>query len=173
MRNLALARRSSSESLSSAESWTTAPSSSSAGLNGVPEHESEADIGGNASLDFSLPSPGSNVQPPETSGDTIYQGPLTGIKLTGDPNIPRGEYTFIAPDIGEEGLLRVAQEEIFRGARVVRSLGHIAARGFREDDFIPSQLILISHDRLAQYWETFGHVSFYQRVDIDSFLNVA
>jgi hypothetical protein len=30
-----------------------------------------------------------------------------------------------------------------------------------------SQLILISHDRLAQYWEEFGHVSFYQRVDID------
>jgi hypothetical protein len=31
-----------------------------------------------------------------------------------------------------------------------------------------SQLILISHDRLAQYWETFGHVSFYQRVDVDA-----
>jgi hypothetical protein len=37
------------------------------------------------------------------------------------------------------------------------------------DDFTTSQLILISHDRLAQYWEAFGHVSFYQRVDIDQF----
>jgi hypothetical protein len=35
-----------------------------------------------------------------------------------------------------------------------------------------SQLILISHDRLAQYWETFGHVSFYQRVKIDDFTHV-
>ena len=40
------------------------------------------------------------------------------------------------------------------------------------DDFIPSQLILISHDKLAQYWETFGHVSFYQRVDIDQFTRI-
>jgi hypothetical protein len=35
-----------------------------------------------------------------------------------------------------------------------------------------SQLILISHDRLAQYWETFGHVSFYQRVKIEDFTHV-
>jgi len=59
-------------------------------------------------------------------------GRLEAIKLTGDPNIPRGEYTFIAPDIGPGGLLRVADEEIFKGARVVRSAGHIAERGFRD-----------------------------------------
>jgi len=35
-----------------------------------------------------------------------------------------------------------------------------------------SQLILISHDRLAQYWETFGHVSFYHRVDVEGFTRV-
>jgi hypothetical protein len=35
-----------------------------------------------------------------------------------------------------------------------------------------SQLILISHDRLAQYWETFGHVSFYQRVNMEDFTRV-
>lgn len=38
------------------------------------------------------------------------------------------------------------------------------------DSFIESQLLLISHDRLAQYWSEFGHVSFLQRVDIDGFL---
>jgi hypothetical protein len=103
---------------------------------------------------------------------TVYQGRIEAVKLTGDPNIPRGEYTFIAPDIGPNGLLRVATEEPFKGARIVRSVGHIAARGFRDDDFMLSQLILISENELAQYWETFGHVSFYRRVDIDQFTKV-
>ena len=47
-------------------------------------------------------------------------------------NIPRGEYTFIAPEIGDAGLVRVADEDIFKGARFVKSAGHIAQRGFRE-----------------------------------------
>ena len=61
----------------------------------------------------------------------VPTGRLEAIKLTGDPNIPRGEYTFIAPEIGHEGFMRIADEEIFQGARVVRSAGHIAAHGFR------------------------------------------
>lgn len=40
------------------------------------------------------------------------------------------------------------------------------------DTYMPSQLILISENRMAQYWETFGHVSFYERVDIDQFVRV-
>lgn len=55
---------------------------------------------------------------------------LEGIKLTGDPNVPRGEYTFIAEDIGQAGLIRIAEENIFQGARIVRSEGHIAGRDF-------------------------------------------
>lgn len=72
----------------------------------------------------------------------------------------------------------------------MRSVGHIAARQFREgqyrqrsclgdgtdgaspDGYTESQLILVSNDTLAQYWKAFGHVSFYKRVDIDQFLNV-
>ena len=57
-------------------------------------------------------------------------GRLECMKLTGDPHVRRGEYTWIAEDIGQAGLIRVAQEEMFRGARVVKSWGHIAARGF-------------------------------------------
>lgn len=34
-----------------------------------------------------------------------------------------------------------------------------------------SQLVLISNDRLAQFWIGFGHISFFERVDIDSFLD--
>ncbi|KAG9722739.1 hypothetical protein KCU59_g16509, partial [Aureobasidium melanogenum] len=94
------------------------------------------------------------------------------IKLTGDPNVPRGEYTFIAPDISDGGLVRIADEAAFRGARVVRSAGHIAGVGFTEDEYMPSQLILISPDCLAQHWIEFGHISYYRRVDIDSLLRI-
>lgn len=67
-------------------------------------------------------------EPPE---DGSCWGKLEAIKLTGDPNVPRGEYTWIAEDIGPKGLLRIAHEQMFKGARVVRSLGHTAAREFR------------------------------------------
>lgn len=40
------------------------------------------------------------------------------------------------------------------------------------DEYTPSQLILISPDRLAQYWEGFGHISFYQRANIEDLLKV-
>ncbi len=60
----------------------------------------------------------------------IYRGRLEAIKLTGDPNVPRGEYTFIAEDLGEKGLVTVVQEEPFVGTRVVRSKGHVAEIGF-------------------------------------------
>ena len=59
-----------------------------------------------------------------------YRGRLEAIKLTGDPNIPRGELTFVAEDIGENGLVRIAEEAPFKGARIVRSQGHIAQRMF-------------------------------------------
>lgn len=83
----------------------------------------------------------------------VPSGRLEAIKLTGDVNVPRGEYTWIAEDIGPNGLIRVATEQMFVGARTVRSWGHIAGRGYRHDRFISSHLIMISHDSLAQYWE--------------------
>ncbi|KAI0121093.1 F-box domain-containing protein [Xylariales sp. AK1849] len=102
--------------------------------------------------------------------EKVYKGRLEAIKLTGDPNVPRGEYTFITEDIGEAGYVGVAQDPPFEGARVVKSYGHIASMGFLNDKYMESQLILISHNRLAQFWVGFGHISFFERVDIDRFL---
>jgi hypothetical protein len=63
--------------------------------------------------------------------ERIYRGSLEAIKLTGDPNVPRGEFSWISDDISSSGYVRTATEERFKGARVVKARGHIAARMFR------------------------------------------
>lgn len=65
------------------------------------------------------------------------RGRLEAIKLTGDPNVPRGQITFFAEDIGAGGLIRIADEDLFKGARVVRSQGHIASTNFRDGETPP------------------------------------
>ncbi|KAK4132729.1 hypothetical protein BT67DRAFT_443635 [Trichocladium antarcticum] len=95
---------------------------------------------------------------------------LQAVKLTGDANVPRGEYSFVADDLGAGGLVEVAQEEPFVGVRVVRCQGHVASAGFVDDTFTDTRLFLISHDRLAQYWIALGHISYYHRVDVDALL---
>lgn len=62
--------------------------------------------------------------------EEVYSGRLVALKLTGDPYVPRGEISFLAPDLGDKGFQRIAEEDVFRGARVVRSAGHIANRGY-------------------------------------------
>ncbi|KAL1895675.1 hypothetical protein Sste5346_005146 [Sporothrix stenoceras] len=101
----------------------------------------------------------------------VYRGRLEAIKLTGDPNVPRGERSFVVTDLGEAGLDFVVHEEPFAGVRVVKSEGHIAGTGFRNDRYVESRLLLISENRLAQYWVGFGHISFFERVDIDKFVD--
>lgn len=32
---------------------------------------------------------------------------------------------------------------------------------------------MISHDTLAQFWEGYGHISYYRRVDLDALLRYA
>ncbi|CAK7212233.1 hypothetical protein SCUCBS95973_001393 [Sporothrix curviconia] len=103
--------------------------------------------------------------------DRIYQGSIRAIKLTGDPNVPRGEVSFLAPDLGASGLDTVLQDAPFAGVRVVRSRGHIAGTRFVNDRWVDTRLLLISPDRLAIFWIAFGHVSFFERVDIDKFVD--
>jgi hypothetical protein len=65
-------------------------------------------------------------------GISVPSGQLLGVKLTGDVNVPRGEYSFIMPDVGAEGKMRLAKESIFSGARVISGVGHIAGRGYAQ-----------------------------------------
>ncbi|RAL62955.1 hypothetical protein DID88_004044 [Monilinia fructigena] len=99
-----------------------------------------------------------------------YSGSLRAVKLTGDPNVPRGELTWFADDIGERGFVRFGEKN-WPGARIVKSVGQIANVGYENPKYIETQLIMISHDTLAQHWEPFGHISFFRRVNIDDFLN--
>lgn len=73
---------------------------------------------------------GGDGRPTEQQDPPGCTGRLEAIKLTGDPNVRRGEYTWIAEDIGHHGLIRVAEEPIFKNARIVRSWGHVASPGF-------------------------------------------
>lgn len=134
----------------------------------------------------------------------MYRGRLEAIKLTGDPNVPRGEYTFVADDLGPGGYVGIATDPPFAGTRVVKSKGHVAATGFVRgkpthqgpcyytfdsscyeseritdhtaahtpyvDKYIESQLLLIGPNRLAQYWVGFGHISFFERVQVDNLI---
>jgi hypothetical protein len=124
------------ESVSSGGSWTTAPTDAADWDEEDAEMENADDLEDSvATLQQSYHERSSEIMGHRTASqddDAVYRGRIEAVKLTGDPNIPRGEYTFIAPDIGPNGLLRIANEEIFKGARIVRSVGHIAATGFRD-----------------------------------------
>lgn len=75
--------------------------------------------------------------PNDDTADAVgCSGRLEAIKLTGDPNVPRGEYTWIAEDISRKGQLRIAEEQMFAGARVVKSWGHIADQGFANGEIL-------------------------------------
>ena len=63
------------------------------------------------------------------------KGRLAAIKLTGDANVPRGEYSFLVDDLGESGFVEVAKDPPFEGVRVVKSRGHVASAGFHNREF--------------------------------------
>lgn len=84
----------------------------------------------------------STSHPPEDADSSSWdrrtarnQNSLEAIKLTGDPNVPRGEISFVAHDIGPGGFIRVTDEALFPNARVVRSQGHVAGLGFRDGKY--------------------------------------
>lgn len=128
--------------LDDAESWTTATSDHDSAIGESP---STAD-----DLEDSVAHLQSSAYEREVAArsgafedlEGIYHGRIEAIKLTGDANVPRGVYTFIAPDIGPDGYVRTERKGIFKDARIVKSVGHIAARGYRDREYFP-----------ATYWD--------------------
>ncbi|EPS42057.1 hypothetical protein H072_3855 [Dactylellina haptotyla CBS 200.50] len=81
---------------------------------------------------------------PATSGP---QKRLEVIKLTGDPNVPRGEYTWIIDDLSQPVRIASEDETEWPGARVYSARAHIAEHEFRNDSFVDAQVILPCPER--------------------------
>ena len=125
-----------------------------------------------------------------------WDGSMVAIKLTGDGNVPRGQTTWRTDKIGPSGTIRVATAQPFQDAHLVRGEGHVASYGFKNgkffyievdvdqkipgsnrycaDSFVPVQIILQKPDqatgiadRIAIYWEEFGFIAHFHRVDVN------
>ncbi|RMY27922.1 hypothetical protein D0866_09798 [Hortaea werneckii] len=101
-------------------------------LDGFTERETSPSASSSSPAQATPSSSRAVEAPPDefTDHKDAPSGRLEAIKLTGDPNIPRCEYTFIAPDIGHKGFVRVCDEEMFKGARVCIDLLRISAREY-------------------------------------------
>ncbi|KAK9466129.1 hypothetical protein V1512DRAFT_263943 [Lipomyces arxii] len=93
---------------------------------------------------------------------------LEAIKLTGDPNVPRGEFSFIVDDLTHTD--RICSEQEWPGARVVAARGHTASLHFVNNVFSPTQLFLISEDIVAHYWIDLNRIKMFRRIDIDGLI---
>lgn len=69
----------------------------------------------------------------------VHRGSLVGIKLTGDPNVPRGEHSFMAEDLSDDEFGNEPEDGPLQGARIVRSTGHIARTGFQNGRSSPGR----------------------------------
>lgn len=65
-------------------------------------------------------------------------GRLEAWKLTGDPNVPKGKHTWIAEDLSDDGLIRVAEEHEFQGARIVKSWSQVASNNYQNGEPVVS-----------------------------------
>jgi hypothetical protein len=63
---------------------------------------------------------------------------LEVIKITGDPNVPCQEYSFVIPDLNSPNAY-ICQEIEFQGSTAVEGYGQISPTGFRDPTWIPME----------------------------------
>ena len=76
-------------------------------------------INGKLHVEHSPPLPGHRMP---HNGPAV-SGSMVAVKLTGDESVPRGCLSFVADDLGTNGLVRVADEWPFKDAPIIRSKG--------------------------------------------------
>ncbi|KAI5291044.1 hypothetical protein KEM54_006561 [Ascosphaera aggregata] len=108
---------------------------------------------------------------PQTDEKGDQYSPIPPLRQTAthsrDANIPRGQVSFIIPDLSPaNGLIRMATESPFTGSPVFRGKGHIARNGFLESKWIDVEVIMVSVNVLAVVWVEMGVVAYLKRVDI-------
>ena len=114
-------------------------------------------------------------------------------KLTGDTNVPRGEYTFIVPNMGHGGsdegrsklpssFVRYAQPDtdpkIWSGKPVYKGQGQLAHHGFTRRTWNEIELVVLSsgseaeknNGDVAVIWKVLNHASRARKVDVDRLL---
>ena len=64
---------------------------------------------------------------------------IRAVKVTGDPNVPRGEVSWKVDDLTR--VKRVCEEEEWAGARAFDGVGHISPHGFSDPSWIEAEVI--------------------------------
>ncbi|KAI5803753.1 hypothetical protein EDC01DRAFT_468552 [Geopyxis carbonaria] len=102
---------------------------------------------------------------------------LEAIKLTGDPNVPRGELTWRVPDLAAVMRTTPAWEVEWPDAQVVAGEGQLADTGYKNACWVPLEVILAAPDKVVAMWDMkpIGvqgmTVSVYRRIRVEDFLS--
>ena len=118
---------------------------------------------------------------------------LEVMKLTGDINVPRGEYTFIVPNMDHDDSVRgrlslpssfaryaqpATDPKIWSGKPVYKGRGQLAHHGFTRRTWNEMELVVLNSGsvpeknsgEVAVVWKVLHHASRARRVDVDRLL---
>ena len=105
---------------------------------------------------------------------------LEVIKVTGDPNVPRGQYSWVVPDLTQPG--RICEEPEFRGVRAVVGSAQIAHTFFSRPQWIPCEgihaapaqtdlVFLQSYNEISVHWRMLQQISSFKRINLEALLD--
>ncbi len=79
---------------------------------------------------------------------------LHAVKITGDPNVPRGQFSWIVDNLATH---RICQEDEWPGARAVLGRGQISPHGYSAPTWIEVEIIF-HDDGIALWWKEMLHM---------------